>query len=499
VGDPVSVLQEAQEAIERYGMLNRGGTVILGISGGIDSLCLLSVMRALATEYEISLHVGHLNHGIRREAARDAEWVQDQCRRWAIGCTVGTEDVPTLARERGLSLEETARQARYAFLAAVARELNADTVAVGHNADDQAETVLMHLLRGAGLAGLRGMRPVAWLDEERPSARAVSGAGRERVRLVRPLLTIPRAELELYAAEQGLKPVEDVTNADTAYLRNRIRHELLPLLQDYNPSIRAILCRTAEALAGDEQLLERSIRKAWDQIVAYRDSARIVYQREALMRCPDAMRRALLRRGIYELRQSLRDVSWINVRDAIDVLSSGRVGARATLPGGLRLAIGYEQVLLCEDGSTWPLDDRPRMSGALSLTVPGLWLLPDERWAVCTEWCDPIKPGGWLSGAGALHAWLDADRAGQALSLRTRQSGDRLQPLGISGSQTVKKLMIDRRVPAYERDAVPILVSNGRIIWVAGVQIDRECAVTARTARVLHVWFERRHAPKETG
>ena len=282
------LLARVRQYAQRYRLFSPGETVVVGVSGGPDSLCLLHLLRRLAPELRLWLHVAHLHHGLRgAEADADAAFVAELADCWGLPCTVGRADVAALAREAGLSLEEAARQARYRFLAGVAEAGGAATLAVGHNADDQAETVLMHFLRGSGAAGLRGMLPRTPLDDYRllqaatipiasghrvtalrsPRWRqvfvvyswtaqplAVSGADGDasdpppspgprvpaspRLHLVRPLLSISRAEIEAYCAEYRLAPRTDRSNEDTIFFRNRLRHELLPLLETYNPGIR---------------------------------------------------------------------------------------------------------------------------------------------------------------------------------------------------------------------------------------------------------------------
>ena len=235
---------------QRYRLFNPGETVVVGVSGGPDSLCLLHLLRRLAPELRLWLHVAHLHHGLRgAEADADAAFVAELADCWGLPCTVGRIDVAALAREAGLSLEEAARQARYRFLAEVAEAGGASTLSVGHNADDQAETVLMHFLRGSGAAGLRGMLPRTPLDDYRlfpaedgdlGDSLSLSGprvAVSPRLHLVRPLLAIPRTDIESYCAEYRLAPRFDRSNEDTTFFRNRLRHELLPILAAVAPSL----------------------------------------------------------------------------------------------------------------------------------------------------------------------------------------------------------------------------------------------------------------------
>ena len=244
----VSAVQRmVADALQSAPVFEMGAPLVVGVSGGADSLCLLHALhalRALAPELGLRLHVAHLDHGLRATSAADAAWVRALCVAWELPCTLDRCDVRALAEREGRSLEDAARQARYRFLAQVARQVGARAVAVGHTADDQAETVLLHLIRGTGLEGLAGMAPdAAWpLPDEQ---------GTDGLRLLRPLLALTRADTEAYCAAVGLTPRQDESNRDLAYARNRVRLELLPLLRELNPGITATLGRTAAAIAGD--------------------------------------------------------------------------------------------------------------------------------------------------------------------------------------------------------------------------------------------------------
>jgi len=238
----MDLLTQVMETIEEYGLLVRGEPVVVGVSGGPDSLCLLHVLKHLAPGYGVTLHVTHLEHGIRgEESEADAQFVAGLAHRWGLPVTVEHADVPRLAEEEGLAPEEAARRARYGFLARVAGQIGASRIAVGHNADDQVETVLMHFLRGSGLAGLRGMLPLSPLGELRLGAALRDSPLAGELRLIRPLLEVARPAIEAYCRSRGLQPRFDRSNLDTTYYRNRLRHELLPMLEGYNPNIRALV------------------------------------------------------------------------------------------------------------------------------------------------------------------------------------------------------------------------------------------------------------------
>lgn len=484
------LLDRVRAAIAEHGLLPPHEPVVVGVSGGPDSLCLLHLLRELAPDYGATLHAAHLNHGIRPEAAHEAEYVARLCGAWGLACSIESADVPARAAEQGLSLEEAARQARYAFLGRVTRALGAPTVAVGHHADDQVETVLMHLLRGSGLAGLRGMRPATPLAELRLGA-DVDEATLQGIRLTRPLLGVTRAEIMAYCEAQGIEPLYDRSNLDTTLFRNRIRHELLPLLETYNPQIRAVLVRMAEALAGDHALLRGLLADTWPSVVRAESPERIVLERAALQRLPVGLQRSVLREGVQRLRRSLRDISFEHTEQALEVMRQGRTGDRATLPGGLLLTLGYDAILLAPEGVGWPPVERPRVRAQLPVIVPGETLLPDGRWRLAARRVSRAAlPADWQRNPDPYTAFFDAALLQGELALRPRQPGDWLYPLGLGHRQAVKDLLINAKVPSHQRDSMPLLVCGSDVAWVVGVRVDARFAITERTEQVLWLRFE---------
>ena len=486
------LLTRVRRTIERYHLFAPGERVVVGVSGGPDSLCLLHVLRRLRPEYELQLHVAHLHHGIRgAEADADAAFVAETASTWGMPCTVERVDVPALAAQPGVALEEAARQARYAFLARVARHIGARTIAVGHNADDQTETVLMHWLRGAGLAGLRGMLPVTPLDtlrlallspNERPDTRGLQ--------LVRPLLEVPRAQIETYCQTHGLQPRFDRSNLDTTFYRNRLRHELLPLLETYNPQVRDVLRRSAAVIADDYALLRAQLEQAWAQTVVAEGEKAVEFDLAAWRALPRSLQRATLREAVHRLRRSLRNINWVHIENALWLAREKSTGAQATLPQGLVLTIGYDRLLVAEEGYEPPPPDLPLLHVAqLPLSVPGVTALPDTDWRVETALLSTAElPAGWEENADRWQAFLDAEAVGSEPYLRPRQPGERFRPLGLGGrGVALSAFMINVKLPRELRDRWPLLVGRLGVAWVVGYRQDERTRVTAATQRVLHV------------
>jgi tRNA(Ile)-lysidine synthase len=493
----IDVYQRVQDTIQAHGLLNPGDQVVVGVSGGPDSLCLLHVLRRLRKAYRMHLHVAHLNHGTRGQASRaDAEFVESIAAEWKLPVTVERQDVPSLAEKHTLAFEEAARRARYAFLAQVANTVGADKIAVGHNADDQAETVLMHFLRGSGLAGLRGMLPLAPLADYRLLEPFLSSSisNRQLPALIRPLLDVPRSAVESYCADHDLRPRFDRSNLDTTYFRNRLRHDLLPELETYNPNVRQILRHTAAVAAADYDLVVEQREKAWKNIVRKERADAIVFDQAGWQALPVALQRATLRQATYRLRQSLRDVTFVHVENARQIALDGETGKQATLPMGLALTVGYESITIGEAAETGPPPDEPLLWSAEPLTVPvpGAVPLPETDWVLeatileqwdMTEITSPDHP--WT-------AYLDAETLVEPVQLRTRLPSDRFAPHGMEGhSVKMSELMINLKIPAAWRDNVPLLVAGGEVAWVCGRRIAEDVTVEAETRQVARFRFER--------
>lgn len=479
----MDVLAEIRGAIRRHNLIPPGETVVVGVSGGPDSLCLLHALLALRAEFDFDLHAAHLNHRLRGpESDTDAEFVGSIAARWGVPCTVDARDVAALARAEKLSLEEAARHARYAFLAEVAGWIGGHTIAVAHNADDQAETVLMHFLRGSGASGLRGMSPISNLLEA------------STIKLIRPMLNVPRAEVENYCRAHDLQPRIDRSNADTTLYRNRLRHELLPLLETYNPNVREVLRRTASVLAAEVDALHEATASAWRASIVSAADGALVFDLHAWRDLSLAMQRSTLREAIRRLRPALRNINFVHVDEAVSILREANTGTRLTLPHGLMLRVDYETFSLAAASREPALPDWPllpeAMKPCLPIAAPGVVALPDSDWRLEASYLD-----AWGDEVFAnLDLWaahLDADAAGLDVSIRARRSGDVFHPQGMPSPAHLTDWMTNAKVPRAVRDRLPLVVAGDRIAWVAGFRIGQPFLVTPDTRRILQLAFRR--------
>jgi tRNA(Ile)-lysidine synthase len=344
---------------------------------------LLHVCQKLAARLELSLIVAHLNHQLRPAAQADEDFVRELAKRWQLPIFVEAQNVSRFAQENKHSLEEAARYCRYDFLGRVAAETAAHKVAVGHNADDQVETVLMHFLRGAGLTGLRGMLPGVALSHLN------SGQTVTAPHLIRPLLETSRSDIEGYCQRHQLSPRQDDSNLDPTYFRNRLRHELIPYLETYNPNIRQVLQRTAKVVAAEVETLDGLVDQVWPGVIKDSSAESLVFAIEVWLALPLALKRATLRRASYTLQKHLRDLSFDHIERAITLIERRQSGRQATLPQGLRLIVSYDSFVLTKAetslapaGLNQPYLATPEM---LALTVPGLTPLPQTAWQLRAE------------------------------------------------------------------------------------------------------------------
>jgi len=440
--------------------------LLVAVSGGPDSVCLLHALAQLRRNLPFGLQVAHLNHRLRGSNSNaDAQYVFDLCHKLGLSVTIGQVDVKAYRREHKLTLEEAAREVRYRFLAETARRVGAGAVAVGHTRDDNVETILLHILRGAGTRGLVGLSPVV--------PRVISG---RKIEIIRPLLAISRAETGAYCRVHNLQPRQDTTNASLAPLRNRVRLELLPLLRKYNADIDAALRRAAEIAAADTAFLEKAAAQKWRQ-VAVQTAGEITFNREKLQRLPVSLRRYLLRMAVEKLAGTLKDIESRHIEEML-ALTQKSTGKRLSLPYGLDFTREYDRFVLSSKSA------RAAFEGAYQINLPGVTDIPG--WRITTT----LAPPPLRLDNDPLMAYLDADKTGQELVIRGRRPGDRFQPLGMKGMKKISDYLLDARVPRARRSRVPVVVAGEQVLWVVGHRIDERVKITPQTKKSMKLVFK---------
>lgn len=453
--------------------------LVVAVSGGQDSVCLLYVLAKLQKEMGLKLHVAHLNHQLRgEESDADARYVSDLARKLNIPATIGKRNVKAYRARRRLSLEEAAREVRYRFLAQVAKSVGADRAVVGHTADDHIETILMHLIRGAGTRGLRGLQPSSlWQSKS------------ESLIVVRPLLEVSRQETADYCRRHKLKPRIDATNLSLSPLRNRIRLQLLPLLESYNPRVREALLRTARIAADDIAFLDRETARIWDKVARQQDNV-VILDKGKFLKLPSTLKRYILLASIEKLVGNIMDIEMQHIEEMMDALAKP-AGKSINLPEGLIFAIEYDKYIISPEPET--LVPFPILKGEFQVNVPGQTLIPGWRIEATIlkgkPACQSFSVGRGTQGIGLVNseftACFDFDKTGSNLTVRSRRTADRFQPLGMNETKKLGEFMIDAKIPRAWRQRIPVVCSPKQILWVVGYRIDDRVKVTDTTKRVL--------------
>jgi tRNA(Ile)-lysidine synthase len=472
------VLETVKRTIAEHEMVVSGAAVLVGVSGGPDSVALLHILQHLAPEYGLRLAVAHLNHGLRKEADDEAEFVATLALNFGLACYIKKEDVSRFRRRHRLSLEEAARMRRYAFYNDLANRHRFDKIALGHQADDNAELVLMFMIRGSGPVGFAGIPPV------------------RADRIIRPLIRLPRPDILDYLKSVDLAYTTDRSNRDMRFMRNRIRSHLVPLLRrTYNPKISEALNRLADIQREEQAWIDGIADRLYREVRLTNDANRLHMSIAHLVRQPKAAQRRIIRKAIADIKGDLRRISFSHVTAAVDLLSDDRPDGMLDLPDGIML-VRNGNVLRVSKRSG-PARLKPDAVGEIyPLTFCYSVKKPDKVAVIVTVEeieCRVIfsavaaDASENLRQAGQQVAFFDMKSLSFPLTLRNVRAGDRFRPFGLMGTQKIKKYFIDHKVPREKRWACPVLLSGGRIIWLMGHRLADDYRVTPATREILRV------------
>ncbi len=464
----------------RWALLAPGDKVLVAVSGGPDSLCLLHQLWTEQAARRISVEAAHLDHGLRgEESAAEARWILNWCAEREIICHLGREDVAAFALAHKQSTQEAARAVRYAFLERTAASIGANKIATGHTRSDQVETVLGNILRGTGLDGLRGI----------PA---------QRGQIVRPMLDVSRAEVEAYCAAHDLTPRQDASNySPDHYTRNRLRLELLPQLRrEYNPRVDDALVRLSEIAGRDSDYLAQQAETALTAVTRFRQNDRIVLKRGALAALHPALLRYVVRLAATSLRGTGKGISYEHLETVCQAILTRPGLTYITWPVPPFFALTFSSppchVLVDERYVYFTMTNAAVSYGdvSASLPVPGRVALPELGWAITASWTE--TPGA---------ARLDADAVDLgSFVARNWRFGDKIDPIGMSGRhKKVSDIFIDAIVPRHDRNRVPIVADAQGLVWVAGYTLAERVKVTEKAVRVLYLSVQKTHAGEKAG
>lgn len=482
--------------IDKHQLLPPGGEVIVAVSGGADSLCLLHLLNQLCGPGKrypgVKLHAAHLNHKLRGEASdRDAAIVGSIVESWGLPFTLGEIDVAALARTERRSLEDVGRSARYSFLREVA---HGQPIAVAHHADDQVESLLLHFLRGSGLTGMVGMLP-------------------RQQDIIRPLLEVRHAQTLAYCQQHGIEPLVDLSNTDPRFLRNRIRYELLPLLESLNPGFHSTLLRNADVIRVDVEWIEAQVDACWPEVVISEQENTTRLSIEALVSLPLSLQRHLLRRVTARLcgGQSPLEIRHYTLIEQL-LGYDDRQERMLDLPHQLRLVRSFHEITFerligypaSQAIETW----NEQNVEAVCLPVPGRIRVPGTTWIATAERI-PAELMSKVREALRLEDWsevwrllpstrhvvyVDAEVAGSFLEVRTRRPGDRMQPLGMQYEKKMQDIFVDKHVARTDRRSTPIFFTASHCIWLAGICLDERARLTSKTQQAVRLAITKEQA-----
>jgi tRNA(Ile)-lysidine synthase len=465
---------KVRETILAHGMIGKGESVLVAVSGGADSVALTHVLVSLASELSIRLALAHLNHGLRpQEAERDADFVAALADELDLPCHIDTVDVRSFQQQHKLSLEDAARRVRHRFLQTTAERHAYSKIALGHHADDNAELILMFLLRGSGSAGLAGIPAL-----------------REGV-FIRPLIRTRRAEILHYLHAAGRHYVTDATNMDLRYLRNRVRHQLIPMLRAaYNPKIVEALNRLASIIVAENQWMEELVDPLMATSTICREPEQVVLSLSALASLPLAARRRIVRRAICGLKGDLRRITLAHVDQILKLAECPVPDKRLNLPQHIEVWKQLDTLIVlqrpgaAQKGPERHRAELPWAAYEYRLSLPDTLRISEiDAILRITEITPEQVPK--LTLVGSHTAYFDLDQLHFPLVVRNFRAGDHFSPLGTSGRQKLKKFFIDHKVERAERRNCPILVSRGQIVWIAGHRVGHAARIRDETRRVL--------------
>ena len=476
-------VQQMHRFILQHEMIENGDTALVAVSGGADSLALLYGLHALRAQLNCRFHVVHLNHCLRSDADTDADFVQQHASLLDLPCTVRRAEVPRLVKQWKLSVEAAGRRARYQFYETVCKEVGATKVALGHHQDDAAETVLMNLIRGSGSTGLKGIAPV------------------RDIKIIRPLSGFTRQQIEAFLTSISVTPQHDSTNTDRRYLRNRIRHELIPLLEsNYNPNIRIGLNRTADVLGAESEFLDTIAQAAFETCripdtdkVAVPNS--IVLDRTKFREYHIALQRRILRQSISEILGDTSDLYFVHSEAMLNLIEGNAPNAVLALPNGLRFRRAYQHLIFERSessGFSLPIETE---SFNYPLTVPGKTFITALKTEITAEVGDVLSYETLMLSDGKFEAIFDYGKLREAfgetlpLTVRNRQRGDRFQPYGMQGTKKIKDFLIDAKVPRYERDSIPLLVCGDKVLWLIGYTTNELFKIKPSTRQYFYLRY----------
>ncbi len=462
-------------AIQENRLVEPGDGVVVGVSGGPDSVCLLHVLHSLQELLKIKLYAVHINHMLRgKEADDDEEYTAALCSRLGITLEIIRRDVAAAAASSGSSLEETGREIRYSEFQKYASAAGASRIAVAHNRNDQAETVMMHIIRGTGTAGLSGMEY-------------------KRDNIIRPLLGAGRNEIEAYCREAGLSPRTDSSNLEQDYTRNKVRLGLFPYINEkFGANIVDSLCRMSQNASMDESFLDKCASESFEKAVCERKPGMVCLDLGQLRDLEPAIKMRVLRIALVNVSGSAKGVGSVHYNALLELIDKGTTGSAAELPRGIRAVVSYNLIRIFSLSAA-NAENKSEEEYTMQLLIPGTVLIPvlgSEITAsvIMPEYIDKYGTVGYNPNV----QYFDYDKVNQGINIRNRRTGDIFKPLNSNGTKKLKEYFIDTKIPREDRGSIPLIATGNEIVWIVGHKISDKFKVTENTKTVLKIEHNRR-------
>jgi len=459
------LFNQVRRTIDRYRLLEKGDRLIVGVSAGVDSMVLLHLLNASREAFNLSLIVAHVNHGLRpEESEKEAELVQEESERLGLPFEYGQFNVKEFQQLTGFSPQDAARRVRFQFFQDLLEKHHAKKIALGHNADDQVETILLRLIRGSGLQGLKGILPI------------------REGKVIRPLLEAWREEIETFAIEKGIHYRLDSSNLKQDYLRNRIRLALIPSVErEYQTNFKKILLRTSAILREENDYLEKGTEEAYRKIVQ-QEKDTLSFKFSEYQSLHQAIQWRIIRRVMETIcaqGMAVEEQEWSDVHQIHQRLRKPPPSFILELSRGLWIEKQYDIVKLGRGGV------KPFPPFEVELIFPGHTFIEEIGKEIIIE---EVNRGPFRDDKESLSMiFMDCESLQFPLKIRNFRPGDRFRPLGVKGTQKVKEFFIDHKVPRFERPKIPLLISGEKIVWIVGYRIDERVKVTEKTKKVLKV------------
>jgi len=454
----MDIIKKVKQTVEKYNMLSIGDHVLVGLSGGPDSVCLLQILNILKPAYKLKISAAYIDHGLRPEdVPKEIEFCRNLCNRLGISFYTQSINVKEFAKTEKVSIQEAARILRYGALEQISININAHKIALAHNADDQAETVIMRLLRGAGPAGLSGIPPV-------------------RKKIVRPLIEVERAEIEKFLSEKNISYIIDPSNESLKYLRNRIRKTLMPVIKSISPKATRIISKTADILREENDYINVAVTKALMRLMSRKTDKTV----ELFCNPMEVLNLVILRRSLRVAIDSVRGLKGLtfdHIEDIIKLIKTGKPGDRIYLPKGIRAIKGYSTLVITAEP--------PRKLSTYEITEPQEIYLKEASVVLSLKEIKRQELKDFGDGKNTIYA--DLDKIKFPLIVRARKPGDYFYPFGFGKKKKLQDFFVDEKIPRDERDTVPVIESDGAIVCIAGYRLDDRFKIDDNTKRCLQI------------